>query len=182
MRPRVETIKERRFCSQDRLFSHYNIVSVNRFSRNRSVTLFSFSFLLERTQKQRFLHLPVWSNARNAVSDKFRQGKKQSSCHKPFSQISLTMLTLFLAGICGKKMTDSLIPQANASTLFINMKLLRILSCQKFTYLSAAKQTGIKSILDMAKVQINIVTIRRKPDLRQVRLLMFVWNSVLLLG
>ncbi len=35
------------------------------------------------------------------------------------------------------------------------MKLLRILSCQKITYLSAAKQTGIKFRLDMAKVQIK---------------------------
>ncbi len=34
-----------------------------------------------------------------------------------------------------------------------NMKLLRILSCQKITYLSAAKQIGIKYRLDMAKVQ-----------------------------
>ncbi len=33
------------------------------------------------------------------------------------------------------------------------MKLLRILSCQKITYLSAAKQIGIKYRLDMAKVQ-----------------------------
>ncbi len=33
------------------------------------------------------------------------------------------------------------------------MKLLRILSCQKITYLSAAKQTGIKYRLYMAKVQ-----------------------------
>ncbi len=33
------------------------------------------------------------------------------------------------------------------------MKLLRILSCQKITYLSVDKQTGIKYRLYMAKVQ-----------------------------
>ncbi len=38
------------------------------------------------------------------------------------------------------------------------MKLLRILSCQKkITYLSAAKQTGIKFRLDMTKVQIKLL-------------------------
>ncbi len=40
------------------------------------------------------------------------------------------------------------------------MKLLRILSCQKITYLSAAKQTGIKYRFDMAKVQPKIRNIK----------------------
>ncbi len=70
--------------------------------RNRPVTLFSFSLPLDRTQKQRFLHLSIWSDARNAVSDISRQGKKQSSRHKPFAQIALTLLTLFLTTVCEK--------------------------------------------------------------------------------
>ena len=42
------------------------------------LSLFPHSLRIVRTQKQRFVHHSVWSNARNAVSAIFLFGKMQS--------------------------------------------------------------------------------------------------------
>ena len=74
---------------------HDNIVSVDRFSMESVDTMFSPSLLVVWTEKQRFLHPSVWSNARNAVSDIFRFGKIQSSCHNSCFPFFLNFMTRF---------------------------------------------------------------------------------------
>ena len=61
------------------------------------LSLFPHSLRIVRTQKQRFVHHSVWSNARNAVSAIFLFGNMQSSCHKSLAHFSMPIMTPFLA-------------------------------------------------------------------------------------
>ena len=64
---------------------------------NQPDTLFPHPRRSVRTQKQRFVHHSVWSNARNAVSYLFLLGFMLSSCHNSFVHISGSLMTPFLA-------------------------------------------------------------------------------------
>ena len=64
---------------------------------NQPDTLFPHPPRSVRTQKQRFVHHSVRSNARNAVSYLFLFGRMQSSCHNSFAHFSVAIMTPFLA-------------------------------------------------------------------------------------
>lgn len=74
---------------------HHYIVSVNNFSWNKPNTLFPSLLLIVWTQKQRFLHHSIWSNARNAVSNIFHIRIIQASCHNPFLPFCMDVMTVF---------------------------------------------------------------------------------------